>query len=627
MPMRCFLGLVLIGVTFAEASLHAQGASNAATTAYTIATAAGSDWVGDGGAATAGILLQAQGIATDFNGNLYVSDAVDHRVRKISPQGVIATIAGTGEPGFSGDGGPASAAQLNSPYGLAYSRGNLYIADLGNARVRRIGPDGAITTIVGGGSIPAGGMNDGSAATLLALMAPRNIAIDGPGILYISDFGGQRVYRMGTDGSLTTVAGTGVRGYSGDFGAAITAQVNYPAALALDGQGALYIADSQNHLIRKVANGMISSYARAVTPTGLTLDGSGTLYVADSAAGQILEIAANGAATAIGISASDLSWGADGNLYAATNTTVERISASASGYQTAIVAGGGNLAYGDLGPAASARFNHPSGVDADGLGNFYISDRDNDRIRKVAADGTVTTVAGMGAPGDSGDAGLATAALLNAPSAVSVDVNGNVYISDTGNHRVRRVTPAGVIQAVAGTGTAGGTGDQGPAFLAELHSPGGVVADPAGNVYIADTGNGKIRVVSGATVLISTLLDGLQGPRLGARWRGESLFHGRRRKKGAPFRTFYRRVDGHRTRDLEYSARHRDGFKRRGGRGGYGAAANHARRRDRKRNDHCRKWHGRIRRRRRPGDRGRTRVPLGRGDGTVRCPIHCRSKQ
>src|SRR5262249_34920941 len=146
--------------------------------------------------------------------------------------------------------GPASAAQLNAPYGLAFDgTGNLYVADLGNARVRKIATDGTISTVAGGGSLPAGGPSDGSAATLLALSAPRNLAWDGS--LYISDFTGHRVYRLAADGSLTTVAGTGVQGFSGDGAAAVNAQISFPAAIASDLRGNLYIGDTQNHLVRK----------------------------------------------------------------------------------------------------------------------------------------------------------------------------------------------------------------------------------------------------------------------------------------------------------------------------------------------------------------------------------------
>src|SRR5579862_3412132 len=184
---------------------------------YQIDTIAGSSWVGDNGPATAALLFQAEGIAADAKGNLYISDAANHRVRKVTPAGVITTFAGTGSAGFSGDGGEANAAQLNAPYGLAVDGiGQLYIADLGNARIRRVDLSGNISTVAGGGSLPAGGANDGSAATLLALSSPRNVAWDRRGSLYISDFTGQRVYRLAADGTLITAAGTGTAGFSGD---------------------------------------------------------------------------------------------------------------------------------------------------------------------------------------------------------------------------------------------------------------------------------------------------------------------------------------------------------------------------------------------------------------------------
>jgi len=205
---------------------------------YTITTAAGSDWVGDGDPATRAVLLQAEGITADFNGNIYIADAAGHRVRKLSPSGIIQTVAGTGVRGFSGDHGPAGAAQLNSPYGLAFdARGNLYIADLGNARVRRVAPDGTITTIAGGGEFPAGGDNEGSQATAVSFSAPRNLALDGDGNLYISDFTAHRVYRMSPDGSLVTAAGMGIAGFSGDGSVATRARLSYPAGLAVDRQG------------------------------------------------------------------------------------------------------------------------------------------------------------------------------------------------------------------------------------------------------------------------------------------------------------------------------------------------------------------------------------------------------
>ena len=464
--------------------------------AYQIGTVAGSDWIGDGAAATRALLIQAEGIAVDPNGNLYIADAANHRVRKVTRAGTISTFAGTGIAGFSGDGGPAAGAQLNAPYGLAYdARGNLYIADLGNARVRRVGVDGAITTIAGGGLVPAGGANEGSLGTFVSLTAPRNLALDGYGSIYISDFGANCVYRLSQEGSLTTVAGSGTHGFSGDGMAATRAQLYYPTAIAIDRQGAMYIADSQNHLIRKVVNGVISSIARAATPTGLAIDTFGTLYVADRSAGEILTFPVGGRATALNLGARDLAFGPDGYLYAADGAVVRRVSFSGP---STVVAGGATLASGDMGDATLARLNHPSGVTADASGNIYIADRDNHRIRRVGVDGIITTIAGTGDAGDSGDGGLAVKAQLNSPSAVTVDAGGNLYIADSGNHRIREVTAAGVILPIgAGAG-----------FI----SPAYALADSAGNVYISDSEAGAIFKITPAGTL-TTVLARLQEPR------------------------------------------------------------------------------------------------------------------
>ncbi|HLX42279.1 MAG TPA: hypothetical protein VKR43_02545 [Bryobacteraceae bacterium] len=387
--------------------------------AYKIGTAAGSDWAPDNSPAIAAILVQTEGIAEDTSGNLYVSDAASHRVYKVSRAGIISIVAGTGYPGFGGDGGKAVTAQLNSPYGLAFDGiGNLYIADLGNARIRRISPDGTITTVAGGGSLPAGGVNDGIQANEVALSAPRNLAWDGHGSLYISDFTAHRVYQFAPNGSLTTTAGTGSPGFSGDSGPAGSAQLAYPTAVAVDRQGSLFIADSQNHLIRKVSNGMISSVARAATPTGLTFDSFGTLYVADPGAGQILTIPVTGTPAVFQILAHDLTVGPDGYVYAANGTEILRVAFFGA---NVVVAGGGSAASGDGGPAQFARLNHPAGVAVDAQGNLYIADRDNHRVRRVTPHGNVATVAGTGSPGYSGDGGPALQAQLNAPESVTVD--------------------------------------------------------------------------------------------------------------------------------------------------------------------------------------------------------------
>jgi trimeric autotransporter adhesin len=460
---------------------------------YNISTIAGSDWVGENVPATSAILIQAEGVVTDPMGNLYISDANNHRVRCVSPNGNIRTIAGNGIAGFAGDNGPASASQLNSPYGLAFDfAGNLYIADLGNARIRQISPAGIITTVAGGGALPAGGKNEGSMAASLAFIAPRNIAIDGTGIVYISDFGAHRVYKMATDGTVTTLAGTGSPGYSGD-GVAALAMLNYPTALAVDHQGNVYIADSANHLIRKVSGGLLTSIARSALPTGLAFDGVATLYVADHSAGEILEIPlSSGTATAMNVSATDVAYGSDGYLYIADITVARR--ANVFGVSS-VIAGGGSLAEGDGGPATTARLNQPSNVAIDSIGNLYIADKANNRIRRVGLNGTITTLAGTGAAGNTGDGGAAMLATLNGPTSVTFDSYGNLYIADTGNARLRMVTSGGLIQSVP---------------TPALSAPAYMMFDSAKNLYIADASAiFKVTPTGAAT----TLFAGLESPR------------------------------------------------------------------------------------------------------------------
>ena len=256
---------------------------------YQLTTVAGSDLVGDGGSAAAAQVAQPEGMVVDPAGNLYIADAANHRVRKVTPGGDIGTVAGNGHPGFSGDNGPAVAAQLNQPYDLALdAAGNLYIADYGNQRVRMIGADGAITTVAGSGANSSGGDGDGGAATAAILLGPRNVAVDPAGNLYISEFGGHRVRRVAPDGTIGTVAGTGIAGLAGDGGPAIAAQLAFPAGLALDAAADLYIVDTGNVRIRKVlaGAGSITTICTALSfgmPNiqlgGLAGNAAGNLYI------------------------------------------------------------------------------------------------------------------------------------------------------------------------------------------------------------------------------------------------------------------------------------------------------------------------------------------------------------
>ena len=275
----CFLPLALCVP-------HCWGA-DAGRVPYHVETVAGSSGIGDGGPPLAAQFSNIQGIACDRLGNLYLSDTDNHRVRKVSG-GVIATIAGTGIAGFSGDGGSALNAQLNLPYGLALdSAGNVYVADLGNQRVRRITPDGIITTVAGTGRKASS--PDGAAPTDTSLLSPRNVAIDAAGDLYIAEFEGHRIRKLTPDGKLSTVVGTGVAGSSGDGNRASAAQIDYPAGMAFDRAGALYFADSGNNLVRKLyADGTIGTVlgrnpgTTLFSPLAVAMDLAGTLYVGDS---------------------------------------------------------------------------------------------------------------------------------------------------------------------------------------------------------------------------------------------------------------------------------------------------------------------------------------------------------
>ena len=370
---------------------------------------------GDNGPATSAQLYGPQGVAVDSAGNLYIADTGNNRIRKVT-NGVITTVAGNGQPGFSGDNGPATSAQLSGPTGLAVdSAGNLYIGDTGNSRIREVS-NGVITTVAGSGPcsriFPPVSCNSGQ------LLAPMGVAVDSAGNLYIAesgesaDTGNSRILQV-SNGVITTVAGGGFSGL-GDNGPATSATLYLPYGVAVDPAGNLYIAEYYRCLIRKVSNGVITTVA------------------------------------------------------------------------------GGGPSLGDNGPATSAQLNFPEGVAVDSAGNLYIADSGNYRIRTVS-NGVITTVAGNGTQGFSGDNGPATSAALSGPNGVAVDSAGNLYIADYYNNRIRKVSN-GVITTVAGGGAS--FGDNGPATSAQLYEPWGVAVDSAGNLYIADSGNDRIRVLT-----------------------------------------------------------------------------------------------------------------------------------
>ncbi|MCX6620760.1 MAG: hypothetical protein NTY38_06715 [Acidobacteria bacterium] len=345
-------------------------------------------------------------------------------------QGNITTIAGNGSAAFSGDGGQAANAGLNHPRGMAVdSLGNVYISDVDNRRIRRISPDGVISTIAGNGIF--GDSGDGGLAVNASMSDVTGLALDDAGNLYLADAGNRRIRKVTPGGIISTFAGTGVQGFSGDGGPATNAQLNRPTSV-LFSAGVLYIADSSNQRVRQV-----------------------------SANGTITTVAGNG----IG------------------------------GFS------------GDGGPATSASLMFPLGMAKDSFGNLYFADGDNNRVRRVGQDGVVTTVAGNGTGRFAGDQGPAISASLNIPEDVAVDGAGNLLIADAGNNRVRKIDSSGIISTLAGTGTDGYSGDGGPASEAMLSFPWGLMTNAAGSVYIADRVNNRIRVVGGSAAGLPYLID------------------------------------------------------------------------------------------------------------------------
>lgn len=477
---------------------------------YTIRTVAGSDFVGDGGPASAALLFAPECVALDAAGNLYIADPADHRVRKISPAGIITTVAGTGHAGFSGDGGPAAQAQLYQPYGLAVdASGNLYIADLGNGRVRRVAADGIIRTVAGGGAAdPSAG---GSQATAARLLGPRNLALDRTGNLYIAAFLDHRVYQVTPAGHILLVAGAGSPGVAGNGGPALHAQLNYPAGLALDNAGNLYIADSGNRRVRRLSAGILSTLNVPLTldlPTGLVFDASGNLYIADRS--RIVRLTASGTASSLKVAARDLALDALGNLYIASGSP--QIVRMAAGGAVSTIAGATSQPrfWGDGAPAVLGRLDSPRGVALGPDGELWIADTGNARIRKVSATGLLSTVAGAGGAGVVGEGIPATTARLFAPSSVALDAAGNLWIADPLSSRIRRVSPTGLITTAAGTGQAGFNGD-GSAAFSQLNLPSGVAADRAGAIYIADTNNHRIRKLTPDGALFTIAGRGIRG--------------------------------------------------------------------------------------------------------------------
>ncbi len=430
----------------------------------------GIGFTGDNGPAVSALLFLPSGVAVGPAGNVYIADTNNNRIRMVSTSGIITTVAGSpiGTPGFGGDGEPATGvgARLNHPSGIALDRaGNLYVADYNNARIRKVDIAGILTTVAGNGLPKDTG--DGGPATGAGLQFPMSVALDATGNLLISTGSGIRRVAA-SDGTIDTVAGNVPWVYSGDGQAATSVQLDRPYGLTMNSSGNLLISGR--------------SLVWTLDPSGIIRAAAGTGVAGYSGDG--------GPATAAQLSyAEGIAADSAGNFYFADKVNHRVRKVSAAGIITAVAGSGTPEWGGDGGLATAAQLRYPAAVVLDAPGNLYIADSRNYRVRKVDQAGIITTVAGNGTQGFTGDGGLATDASISEISAIAVDPAGSLYIA--AQNRVRKVNASGIITTIAGNGTSGLAGDGGPATSAQLEQITALAIDSAGNLYIADGSRGR----------------------------------------------------------------------------------------------------------------------------------------
>ncbi|MCW1924498.1 hypothetical protein OKA05_18170 [Luteolibacter arcticus] len=508
-----------------------EGTTQPAPSIYTVSSMAGSgvelagyaEGIGD-----AARFSSPYGVAVDASGNLFVADRDNHRIRKITPQGVVTTLAGSGTQGTAD--GTGSAAGFRYPIALALDPGgNLFVSDWGNHTIRKITPAGVVTTFAGSGLI---GNLDG-AGTAARFNAPTGLAVDASGNVYVADSTNNKIRKITPAGVVSSFAGSGSTGTTD--GGPTAARFNYPTGVALDASGNLFVADQYNNKIRKVTSaGVVTTLAgsggqgsadgtgTAATfnyPHGLTVDSAGNLIVADRYNHRIRRVTQTGVVTTFAGSTASywdgsgtgagfyeptgVSVDAGGNVYVADSFNHKIRKITSAGVVTTVA--GTNMA--KDGSGTSASFNKPEGVAIDADGNVFVADASNNKIRKITGAGVVTTFAGSGNPGSAD--GVGTAASFNQPKGVAVDASGNVYVADSANHKIRKITAAGVVTTLAGSASPSNMDGTGTA--AGFGFPSGVAVDASGNVFVADYNNRKIRKITPAGVVTTFAGSGNQG--------------------------------------------------------------------------------------------------------------------
>lgn len=466
--------------------------------------------------------LIPQALATDKDGNIYIADSGNHSIRKLSKDGMVTTVAGSGNIGNAD--GIGIAASFNAPQGIAVDKdGNIYVSDTNNHRIRKISANGTVTTFAGN----IQGNNNGT-GTGASFNNPAGLLLDeNAGILYVVDRYNYKIRKISLTGVVTSFVGAGVSGYVDAVG--VAAKFNLMSEIAMDASGNIFVPDSYNLVIRKITpDGTVSSFAGSYLgygydnglgsaakfrlPCGIAIDPQNNLYVSDVSLSHIRKITPQGLVTSFvgwqpGSSSTEQLFDGtkeaanffapqgllftDGNLYIADTKNDAIRKATPDGVVTTVA--GSYRGYGmqdGIGNAASYRL--PTGILVNSDGIVFVADATNNQIRKIGLDGMVSVYAGSGIVGKT--EGVSDTARFSNPTNIALDANGNMFVVDTDNHKIRKITPAGIVSTFAGSGVAGFADGVGAA--AKFHNPSCIAIDQNGNLFVTDVSNNKIRKIT-----------------------------------------------------------------------------------------------------------------------------------